>query len=293
MNPASILYHRGEYLSHREASLDVQDRGVLFADGVYEVVRYDRGRAYAMQAHLDRLRRSLEGIELPGVEVEAFAERSDQLMRRNELTDAKVYWQVTRGPAPRDFVVPDSPRPTETVIAFSLPPLDGDRPLDAGSAIVVEDCRWTRCWIKSLMLLPASLAKSRAHRDGAAEAIFERHKPGHADRHITEGGSTNVFIVKNGRLLTHPEDGWILGGITRQTLIRLAATLGMECDDRQPFDRTQLLAADEVLVCSTTQFTAITAVDGQPIADGQPGPITRRLHEAYHQDILHGHEAQP
>ena len=284
---APIIYHRGSFLPYADAGFEIQDRGVLFADGVYEVVRYDRGRAFGMRAHLDRLTRSLEGIQLAGVDVSAIAEASDQLMQRNQLQDAKVYWQVTRGPAARDFVCPDPPDPSVTLIAFPMPPLSPDPPLDAGSAILVDDCRWTRCWIKSLMLLPASLAKTQAQQQNAIEAIFSRAKPGHDQPHVTEGASTNVFIVRDGQLLTHPDDGWILGGITRQTLLRLAHDSGLPCRDDQPFTPDTLRQADEVFVCSTTQFTAITAVDRQPIADGRPGPVTAQLHAAYHHAILH------
>ena len=286
MQQAPIVYHRGAFRPYAEAGLELQDRGVLFADGVYEVIRYDRGRPFAMRAHLDRLASSLEGIELPGVDVEQFAGWSDELMRRNELQDAKVYWQVTRGPAARDFVRPAQPSPTVTLIAFPMAPLSPDAPLATGSAIVVDDCRWTRCHIKSLMLLPASLAKSRAQRQGAAEAIFARAKPGHDQPHITEGSSTNVFIVRDGTLMTHPDDGWILGGITRLTLLQLADQLGLPCVGDRPFTPDQLRAADEAFVCSTTQFTAVTAVDQAPIGTGQPGPLTRRLHDAYHRAIL-------
>ena len=280
-------FHRGEFIEHDAAALSVQDRGVLFADGVYEVVRYDCGRAFAIQAHVERMTRSLGGIELAGVDAAAFAGWSEELMRRNGLRDAKVYWQATRGPAARDFVLPADADPTVTLIAYPMPPLDRAAPLEAGSAVVVEDCRWTRCWIKSLMLLPASLAKTRAKQAGAAEAIFERAKPGSDARHITEGASTNVFIVRGGVLQTHPDDGWILGGITRRTLLRLAEHLGIATDAEQAFTRQQLHGADEVFVCSTTQLTAITTVDGRPIGKGRPGPVTRRLHGAYRRAILH------
>ena len=282
-----LVYHNGRFLPESEATLSVQDRGVLFADGVYEVVRYDRGRPFAMRAHVDRLRRSLAGIELAGVDPSEIAGVSDELMRRGGLTDARVYWQVTRGPARRDFVVPADPEPSVTLIAYPMPPLDPDAPLAAGPAMIAEDCRWTRCWIKSLMLLPASLAKSRAKAGGAVEAIFERHKPG-GEKHITEGSSTNVFIVQDGRLRTHPTDGWVLPGVTREVVVDLAAADGVACDADTPFDRQTLQSADEVFVCSTTQFTAITSVDGHAIADGRPGPITQRLAAAYSRAILSG-----
>lgn len=285
-NPVSIIFHNGEFMPESDARLAVQDRGVLFADGVYEVVRVDRGRVFEMDAHVQRLARSLAGIELPGVDAEDFAGWTHELLRRNQLTDAKVYWQVTRGPAVRDFVYPAEPSPTVTLIAYPMPPLDHVAPLRTGRAIVVDDCRWTKCWIKSLMLLPASLAKTRAEGAEAVEAIFERAKPGSHEKHITEGASTNLLIVRDGVLCTHPDDGWVLGGITRQALLDLARGLGIPTDEDQPFTRDAVLAADEVLICSTTQLVAITTVDEHPIADGKTGPVTQQLHAAYRDAVL-------
>ncbi|MEM9417649.1 MAG: aminotransferase class IV [Planctomycetota bacterium] len=282
---APIVFHQGEFIDEAAAQLALQDRGVLFADGVYEVVRYDRDKPFAIQAHVDRLARSLASIGLDGVSAEPFAAWSDELVKRNNLPDAKVYWQVTRGPAARDFVVPESPEPTVTLIAYPTTPIDPAEPLASGAGHVVEDCRWTRCWIKSLMLMPASLAKTEAVEAGAVEAIFERAKPGSDEKHITEGASTNVFVVHDGELRTHPDDGWVLGGITRQTLLDLAKDLGLSIQEDVPFTRQEMLDADEVFVCSTTQLTAITSVGEAEIADGQPGPITQRLHAAY-RDLL-------
>ncbi|MBB6428788.1 aminotransferase class IV [Algisphaera agarilytica] len=285
---APIVYHDFEFVLESKAHFDVQDRGVLFADGVYEVVRFDRGKAFAMQAHVDRLARSMAGIGLEGVSATPFAELSYELLERNQLSDAKVYWQVTRGPAARDFVVSESTEPTVTLIAYPTQPIDLDAPLAVGAGHIVEDCRWTRCWIKSLMLMPASLAKTEAVKAGAAEAIFERAKPGTDEKHITEGASTNVFIVREGQLCTHPDDGWVLGGITRQTLLDLAKHLGLPIREDAAFTREQLLAANEAFVCSTTQLTAITSVGDAVIADGTPGPTTQRLHEAYRALLLQG-----
>ena len=286
MPPARIVYHHGQFLAYDQAKLDLDDRGVLFADGVYEVVRYDAGRPFALGPHLRRLQSSLEGIELTGFDLEDFAARSAELLERNQLTNAKVYWQITRGPAPRDFVRPATPSPTQTLIAFPMKPLAADAQPAVGSAIVVDDCRWTRCWIKSLMLLPASLAKSQADARGATEAIFRRAKPSVTDRHITEGASSNVFIVQQGKLRTHPADQWILRGITRDAVIALARQLDIDVDDTTPFGEAALRSADEAFACSTTQFTALTHIDDQPIGEAKPGPLTLRLHAAYRDAIL-------
>ncbi|MEM8739793.1 MAG: aminotransferase class IV, partial [Planctomycetota bacterium] len=337
---APVVYHRGAFLPEPDARVPLQDRGLLFADGVYEVVRFDHGRPFAMGDHVRRFRQSLAAIDLPADLADPFPDLSHELLRRNRLTDAKIYWQVTRGPAARDFRAPDDPSPSLTLLAYPTEPLNPDPPpLAHGPALVVDDCRWTQCRVKSLMLLPASLAKTRARRAGAVEAVFARAKPAPPPdldpdspptpdassptppdapppsappgRHITEGASTNIFIIQHGRLRTHPDDGWVLPGITRQTLLDLAHGLGLPTDDRTPFTPHDLLHADEAFACSTTQLTALTSVmfepippaisrypapparetplTTHPIADARrPGPLTHKLHTAYHQALLAG-----
>ncbi len=294
--PDAIVYFDGQFRPVHDARFALEERGVLFADGVYEVVRYDRGQSFAMQPHIDRLARSLQGIDLPGVDTQRFAQLSDELMARNRLKDARVYWQVTRGNlGPRDFLIDPEQEHTPNVVLIAYPaqPVDRTKDPTSGGGHIVEDCRWTRCWIKSLMLLPASLAKTAAKKAGAVEAIFERHKPGSSGggsdvRHITEGGSTNVFIVRDGELVTHPNDGWILPGITRDVLLDTAAAdLGLVVKE-QPFTAAEMLAADEVFVCSTTMLSPLTSVDGTPIGDGQSHPLTTQLHHAYLDRIFNG-----
>ncbi|MEM8783677.1 MAG: aminotransferase class IV [Planctomycetota bacterium] len=282
--PDAVVYFNGAFRPAADARFALEERGVLFADGVYEVVRYDAGRPFAMQPHVDRLARSLDGIDLQGVDAQALAGLSDELMDRNGLADAKVYWQVTRGDAgPRDFFIParEELTPNVVLIAYPAAPVDRNNDPKPGSGHIVEDCRWTKCWIKSLMLLPASLAKTAARRNGAVEAIFERHKPGYDESHITEGGSTNVFVVRDGELHTHPNDGWVLPGITRDVLLETAQRdLGLAVRE-QTFTAADMLAADEVFVCSTTQLNPLTSIDGTPIGDGKSHPLTTKLHHAY------------
>ncbi len=289
--PDTIVYAHGDFRPLAQASYALEERGVLFADGVYEVVRYDRGKPFALKPHADRLANSLDGIDLPGLDADEVADLSNELVKRAGHDHCKVYWQVTRGDlGPRDFLIqtPTDFKPNLTLIAYPTPPLQRDATAlpPSGGAIIVEDCRWTKCWIKSLMLQPASLAKTAAHKAGAVEAIFEREKPGTTESHITEGSSTNVFIVRDGQLLTHPNDGWVLPGITRDVLLDAAQNeLGLPFAE-QTFTAADLKAADEVFVCSTTQLTAITSVHGQPIGDGQPGPITTAVNKAYTERIL-------
>ncbi len=264
------------------AGFGLHERGVTFGDGVYEVVRYDGGRAFALDRHVARMRRSLQAVELEGVAPQALADASVVLLERNGWTDAKAYWQVTRGRQPRGFVIDDAVRPTVTVWLRPTTGVTAQDPLASGDAVFAEDVRWLRCDVKSLLLLPASLARTRAARAGAVEAIFVRDKPGVKGpaQHVTEGSSTNVLAVIDGALVTHPADRYILAGVTRAVLLAWARRQGLEVRE-VALTPDALKAADEVLVCSTTQVTAITSIHGDAIGDGSPGPVTRALHAAY------------
>ncbi len=270
----SIVYLNGEYLPRGEAKLDIEDRGALFADGVYEVVHYFGGRPFAVREHLDRLHRSLDAIELAAPEANGLDAVSDELIRRNELTDADVYWQVTRGSAVRDHAMPPPEQTRPTVLAIAYP----DKPIEAASgpksvtAILAEDVRWHQCRIKSLMLLPNVLAKTHAKQRGAFEAILHR-----GDR-VTEGSSTNVFAVCDGVLRTHPADDEILGGITRDIVLHLARDAGLPVrEDAVTVD--ELCGADEVMLTGTsTLVAAVVSIDDHPVAAGAVGTVTRQLH---------------
>lgn len=273
-----VIYLNGEYLPRHRATVSVDDRGLSFADGVYEVTRYVAGRAFEMDAHLARLRRSLEGIALPEPEsVAQLPEISDELVRCNGLTDATVYWAITRGPGPRDRLHPAEPRPTVLATADAVPPLRIDHPVPTRTATVVEDQRWTRCDIKALVLLPTVLAKNAAAEAGFDEAIFQR------DGIVTEATAANLCIVRDGVIHTHPLCGAILGGVTRRVVLNLARGMDIRVVE-EPFDVETMLAADEVFFSgTTTHVTAATRIDDQSF---KIGPVTQRLHEALMRTML-------
>jgi len=272
--PAPIVYLNGQYLDRGDATLSVDERGVHFADGVYEVVRYFNGIGFTMTEHLDRLKRSLDGIDL-ALDADPIAPISDELVQRNGLAEARVYWQVTRGSAPRNHVIGDDLTPTLYLSAEQAPRLAANQPIQTMAAITTLDDRWHNCWIKSLMLLPNTLAKTKAAKAGAGEALFVR------DGRVTEGGATNCFAVFDDELYTHPADRYILEGITRNVVIDLAKTLGIPVHE-QAFSSADLPAADEVFITGTgTLLASITAVDGKPISDGEAGPITQQLWDAF------------
>jgi D-alanine transaminase len=279
------VYLNGKLVPRTEATLDIEDRGALFADGVYEVVRYYRGRARAMERHVARLRNSLEMIGLPWTpEVAGLPEASDALVKRNAMPDAKLYWQITRGAAPRDHVYPKTVSPTVLAISYPAEPLDPGASAKAVKCILLPDERWQNCHIKSLMLLPNVIAKNKAVEVGAYEAIL------HRDGQVTEGTSASLFVVigkgSDAKVVTHPESRWILPGVTRSMIIELAHGLGINVEER-PYSVEELLAADEVFLTGTTTHVAgVVLVDEKKIADGKVGSVTQRLQRAFLAEIV-------
>lgn len=275
-----IVYLNGRYLPKAEAGLPVEDRAALFGDGVYEVVRYYNGRAFEMDRHIDRLKQSLCGIRVtPPASVDSLNAISDHVVEQSGLAEAKVYWQVSRGAAPREHTFPSDAEPTVLVMAYPAEPVDPRNTCPAMRAILHPDRRWADCWIKTVMLLPNVLAKQAAVDAGAGEAIL------HAHGHVTEGTTTSVFAVFEGELFTYPLDGRILPSITRQVLIECAQREGLTVRE-EPVSVAALYQAAEVLIASTTSHvTGITHVDDHPIADTRVGPVTQRLHAALLQRI--------
>jgi D-alanine transaminase len=277
------VYLNNAFLPASKALISPDDRGFVFADGVYEVVRYYGGRPLGMRQHLDRMIHSMREIQikLPD-DIEPFDRISDELISRNASPDAYVYWQVTRGPAPRDHRFPDPPvRPTVYACTKAMSPLQTQGPPPAMSAITHPEIRWSKCSIKSISLLPNVLARQAAHKADTDEAIFVRD-----DQVVTEATARSIFIAAEGRLHTYPLDGTVLGSITRQIAIDLANQLGIEVIE-EPYALTQLLAADEVIAAgTTTEVRPITHVDGQPINNARIGPIARALADAYRRYVV-------
>lgn len=272
------VYLNGQFLPYEQAAIPVEDRGFLFGDGIYEVYRVYRGRPFKFKEHMDRLARSAAEIRLSLPEVD-WAAVHDELMRQNGLEggDAIVYLQVTRGAvAPRTHWFPPAGTPP-TVLAIARPakPVPEELREQGATAITHPDERWGRCDIKSVNLLPNVLAKQRAVEAGAYEAILVR------DGVAIEGSSSNVFAVVDGALVTYPKGPRILGGITREVVLDLARSLGLRVVEG-PILVSDLGRATELFVTSTTaEVLPIVRVDGQPIGDGRPGPITRSLYEAF------------
>lgn len=282
--PADLVYLNGKVLPRPEARVTVEDRGFAFGDGVYEVLRVVRGRLFATDFHHRRLERSLAGIkiELPdGVTVDSFSAIAAGLLKENRLLDgeATVYIQVTRGAATRAHAFP-SPSVAPTIYISTAPFQPMVALQDTGtSAVTHPDLRWGRCDLKTVNLLPNVLAAQFAAERGATEAILIR------DGEITEGSKTNVFGVVGGALRTHPSDTHILPGITRSVLEKLAAELKLDID-RTPIRAEEIPQLREMfLTGTTTDVLPIVSLDGTPVGEGKPGPITRRLQKVLSESI--------
>lgn len=277
-----LVYLNGEYLPHSEARVSVEDRGFLFADGVYEVARVYDGRIFLLDEHLQRLANGLAAIEIAFAGVRDFADVAERLLHENELRngDATIYIQVTRGAAPRKHAFP--PAGTPPTVYMAARPFTQHPPAyfaEGVSAITAPDTRWTRCDIKSVSLLPNILANQRAKAAGAFEALFVR------DGIVAEGSHSNLFAVVDGALVTYPASNYILSGITRRLVFDLAAGLDLTAREG-PIPLERLYEADELFLSgTTTEIMPVVTVDGRTIADGRPGSVTRRLLRRYREQV--------
>lgn len=277
-----IAYVNGLYVPHAEAVVHVEDRGYQFADGVYEVCEVRGGHMVDERRHMERLVRSLDAIRIAmPMSRAALGFVLRETIRRNRVRNGFVYLQITRGVARRDhyFPVPEVP-PSIVVTARAADPAKGEAVAAQGMAVItVPDNRWERVDIKTTGLLPNVLAKEAARQAGAREAWFVD-----ASGHVTEGGSTNAWIVTGeGRLVTRPAESGILRGITRTVMMEVAQKLQLRVEERA-FTVAEALAAREAFVTSATNFaTPVVRIDGQPIGDGKPGPVARALRENYHE----------
>lgn len=271
-----IVYLNGAYVEHAAAQISVDDRGFLFADGVYEVIRLYNGRPFMMAEHIERLHAGLSALQIDAAPVDELGSVIERLLRENAVDGAgTIYIQVTRGAAPRKHAFPANTQPTVYVVAR---PYTNNPPeyFSAGvAAITVPDTRWSRCDIKSIALLPNVLANQAAHAEGAFEALFVR------DGVVIEGSHSNLFGVIRGELRTYPQSNYILSGITRTLVLNLARELGVPTQEK-PILWEEFHSADELFLSgTTTEVMPLVTVDGRTVGTGKPGPVTRRLQEAY------------
>ncbi len=274
----STLYLNGRLVPEAEAGISPLDRGFLFGDAIYEVVRYDRGRPYRLAEHVARMREGLDAIHIAATP-DFFGPVGEKLLEANGLSDADafVYAQVSRGTAPRYHAFPPEGT-TPTVFAFARH-VDPPPPPEGGRAILLTDERWGRCNIKSVNLLPNVLAAQKAREAKAIDAILVR------DGFALEGTKANLFLVSKGVLRTAPNGPRILPGVTRGAAIEAARKIGLQIEERA-FRVEEMYAANEVFLASTTMWThPLIEVEGRPVGGGKPGPVVRMIREALQEEF--------
>lgn len=282
MPSGRYAYVNGRYVRHADAQVHIEDRGLQFADAIYEVCGVLGGCIQDEDEHLDRWERSLRELEI------ALPMRRDvlklvmrELARKNRIRNGLIYLQVTRGTVRRDHAAPARPpRPTVILTARPVDPAGLHARREAGVAVIIRpDERWARRDIKSTALLPNILAKTAARRSGAFEAWLTD-----VDGNVTEGASTSAWIVDEaGQIVTRDLSHAILPGVTRRVILEAAAEAQLRIVER-PFTVREAKSAREAFITAATLgATPVIAIDGQPVGEGQPGPITKRIQELYAQ----------
>ena len=271
---ARIAYVNGRYLPYAQAQIHIDDRGYQFADGVYEVIHVRDRRMVDAEPHLDRFDFSLGELRIrPPMSRAALRLVLGELLIRNDIENGLLYFQATRGVAPRDHKFPATSRTSLVATARRLRVMPARALAHGVSVISIPDIRWQRCDIKSLALLPNILGKQQAVEKGAYEAW-------QVDAHgfVTEGTSTNAWIVTAGkRLVTRPLSHSILAGIVRRSLLGMTEGLGVTFEQR-PFSLAEARDASEAFLTSSSGFLLpVTTLDGEAVGDGKVGPVSREL----------------
>ena len=273
-----VAYVAGQYLPHRQAAVHIEDRGYQFGDGVYEVIAVNGGHLVDEERHLVRLHRSLTELRINRPMSEgALKIVLREVIRRNGVDTGIVYLQVTRGVAPREHAFPKAAKPVLVVTSRRSRPPDPRLGQEGIAVITIPDIRWQRCDIKSVALVANVLGKQQAREASAYEA-WQVDREGQ----VTEGTSTNAWIVTaDDSVITRAADNAILNGVTRAAILDIIQREGYRLVER-PFSVEEAKAAREAFLTSTTaDLLPVVRIDGAPVAGGKPGPLSRKLREAY------------
>lgn len=272
-----IVYLNGEWLPEVDAKVSIFDRGFLFADAIYEVTGVVGGKLLEYEGHSARLRRSTAelGITCP-LSPEELLEVHREIVRRNNLREGLIYLQISRGTADRDFAYPKDAKPTLTLFTQAKSVLDNPKAKTGISVALLPDQRWARRDIKTVQLLYPSMAKMEAAAKGADDAWLVE------DGFVTEASSASAHIItKDGKLITRQLSHAILHGITRASVLDIAEEAGIAYEERA-FAPDEARHAAEAFITSATNFVMpVIAIDGQPVGEGKPGPITLKLRDLY------------
>ena len=274
------VFINGEFLNQEDAKVSYEDRGYVFGDGIYEYIRAYNGKLFTVTEHFERFLRSASEIQIDlGYTVEELTDIVRQLLKINDIQNGGIYIQATRGVAPRNHSFP-TPEVKPVIMAFAK---SYDRPYDdfenGINTVTVEDIRWLRCDIKSLNLLGNVLAKEFAVKYNASEAIQHRGDT------VTEGASSNVYAIKDGKVYTHPVNNFILNGITRKVIKWISEDKNIPFIE-ETFTVDFLKNADEVIISSTSaEVMPVVKIDGEDVGNGNVGEVTRQLQDGFNEYI--------
>lgn len=270
------VFVNGEFCAPSEAKVSIFDRGLTFADGVYEVVAVMDGKLIDFAGHMGRLRRSLGELKIdPPMDEHEILSVVRDLVQRNALVEGLVYMQITRGVAERDFVFPESPEQTVFMFTQEKPLVESRGGREGIKLKSMPDLRWARPDIKTTGLLAQVLAKQAAREAGAYEVLLVK------DGYVTEGGASSAFIVRDNVVITRPLSNEILPGITRASLLSLVAGREIEVEERK-FTLDEAYGADEAFITAASTYVCpVIAIDDRPVGDGKVGPVVRRLQQVY------------
>lgn len=273
---SEIVYLNGEFLKKEDAKISPNDRGFIFADGVYEVAKYYNGKAFRYKDHLDRLERSLAELEIQYSETDKLENVFTELLARNNMRNkhAGIYLQITRGVEKRVHHFPANIVPTVYAFAFDLPSAT-DKLQNGIKVITEEDIRWQRCDIKSVSLLPNTMLYNKAVERGAGECILIRNGK------VTEATHSSVLAVKNNKVITRPLSNLILPGITRKVVLEICSANNIQVEERL-FTKEELYNVDELFITGTgSEITPVVQVDDVKISSGEVGKITRFIQQKF------------
>ncbi|MCF8044234.1 MAG: aminotransferase class IV [Desulfarculaceae bacterium] len=277
MESNPTVFFNGGFMKKEDVCISPDDRGFLFGDGVYEVIKIYEGEPFELDTHLVRLARSLAEVGMKEIDSRQLEKACRSLIEKNDLAgrDASCYIQITRGAAVRKHPFPEKETPLTVYMAVTAHKEDGRKKEQGVKVILRPDIRWNRCDIKSVSLLPNVLACQEARDEEAEEILFVR------DGAVTEGSHTNFCAVFDNVLHTHPEGPNILPSVTRDVVLRLCSRLGIETR-LYPVLESRLEKADEMMILGThTEITPVVLWDGKQVGNGKPGPVTRKLQEAF------------
>jgi D-alanine transaminase len=274
-------YFNGKFIPKNEINISPDDRGFLFADGIYEVVRWYEGFFYDMPGHITRLKRSLRELRINWNDADLFASIANELIKQNQLETrpCMVYLQVTRGVAKRTHHFP-SPEVNPTIYAYAWGFVPDSISKESGIKVMLkEEIRWSRCDIKSVALLANTLSFQEAHENGMKECIFVRNGL------ITEGSRSNIFFVIDGTLFTHPESNYVLSGITRKNVLRIAQEAGIKIREEAVLENRIRFIKEAFITNTSAEVTPVIDLGGNTLGDGLPGPVTKLIREKFEEEI--------